>query len=238
MAVVERARAASEAQLKAAKALPAACLRAVFSSPESRLWAHRPLSGLLVEPLKTGISKPTLVGAEKFCLTLSAVRNGLLDLAARKPVDVTDSEAEGNWVRGGAFYIVRGNGNRSLVGRGALAPSSITPPVLYPDLLIQVTINPVLVVPEYLRFAWDSEVTRADIERRSRTSAGIYKINQANLAAVTFPLPPVAEQHRIAVTLNEQMASAEWVRKAIEEGLNAINRLPAALLRRAFAGGL
>ena len=36
MAVVERARAAAEAQLEAAKALPAAYLRAVFSSPEAQ----------------------------------------------------------------------------------------------------------------------------------------------------------------------------------------------------------
>jgi type I restriction enzyme S subunit len=236
MSVVARARAAAEAQLEAAKAIPAAYLRAVFSSPEARLWTQRPLGGLLVEPLKTGISKPTLAGAEKFCLTLSAVRNGLLDLAARKPVDVTDSEAEGNWVRGGAFYVVRGNGNPSLLGRGALSPSLITTPVLYPDLLIQVILDPALVASEYLRFAWDNEETREDIERRSRTSAGIYKINQANLASVTIPVPSLVEQQRIAGMLNEQMASAERARKAVEEELDAIKKLPAGLLHRAFSG--
>jgi hypothetical protein len=34
------------------------------------------------------------------------------------------------------------------------------------------------------------------------------------------------------------MASAERVRNAIEEELDAINKLPAALLRRAFNGEL
>jgi type I restriction enzyme S subunit len=38
--------------------------------------------------------------------------------------------------------------------------------------------------------------------------------------------------------LNEQMASAERAREAIEEELGAINKLPAALLRRAFNGEL
>jgi len=38
--------------------------------------------------------------------------------------------------------------------------------------------------------------------------------------------------------LNEQMASAERTRKAIEEELDAINKLPAAFLRRAFSGEL
>jgi hypothetical protein len=43
MVVVERARAATEAQLEAAKALPAAYLRAVFNSPEVQRWPRRRL---------------------------------------------------------------------------------------------------------------------------------------------------------------------------------------------------
>jgi type I restriction enzyme S subunit len=38
IAAVDRARAAAEAQLDAAKALPAAYLRAVFNNPEAQLW--------------------------------------------------------------------------------------------------------------------------------------------------------------------------------------------------------
>jgi type I restriction enzyme S subunit len=36
--------------------------------------------------------------------------------------------------------------------------------------------------------------------------------------------------------LREQMAAVEKARAAAEEGLNTINALPAALLRRAFKG--
>jgi type I restriction enzyme, S subunit len=53
-----------------------------------------------------------------------------------------------------------------------------------------------------------------------------------------IPLPPLAEQKRIAAILNEQMAAVERARKAAEEELETINRLPAALLRRAFEGEL
>jgi type I restriction enzyme S subunit len=48
----------------------------------------------------------------------------------------------------------------------------------------------------------------------------------------------LSEQQRIAAMLNEQVASAERARKAIEEELDAINKMPATLLRRAFAGEL
>jgi len=46
------------------------------------------------------------------------------------------------------------------------------------------------------------------------------------------------EQQRIAAGLQDQMAAVEKVRAAVEEELNTVNTLPAALLRRAFAGEL
>jgi len=52
-----------------------------------------------------------------------------------------------------------------------------------------------------------------------------------------IPLPPLAEHQRIAAVLCEQMAAVR-ARAAAEEELNTINVLPAALLRRAFAGEL
>ncbi len=58
------------------------------------------------------------------------------------------------------------------------------------------------------------------------------------LKVLEISLPPLAEQKRIAAILNEQMAAVERARKAAEEELETINRLPAALLRRAFAGEL
>lgn len=53
-----------------------------------------------------------------------------------------------------------------------------------------------------------------------------------------IPLPPLREQKRIAGILREQMASVERLRKALEEQLEAINKLPSALLRKAFNGEL
>lgn len=43
IAAVERARAAAEAPLEAAKALPAAYLHAVFNSPQAQQWPRKPL---------------------------------------------------------------------------------------------------------------------------------------------------------------------------------------------------
>jgi len=64
------------------------------------------------------------------------------------------------------------------------------------------------------------------------------KLNQALASNIYIPLPPLPEQQRIAAVLREQMAAVERARKAAEEELETINALPAALLRRAFAGEL
>jgi hypothetical protein len=43
-------------------------------------------------------------------------------------------------------------------------------------------------------------------------------------------------RRRIAAVLREEMAAVEQARAAVEEELQTINALPAALLRRAFSG--
>ena len=64
------------------------------------------------------------------------------------------------------------------------------------------------------------------------------KITRGQIQAQRVPIPEFSEQETVVGSLNEQMASAEKVRHAIEEELDAINKLPAALLRRAFNGEL
>ena len=56
------------------------------------------------------------------------------------------------------------------------------------------------------------------------------------LKSLEIFLPPLSEQRRIAGVLREQMAAVEKARAAADEEVNAINALPAALMRRAFNG--
>ena len=63
-------------------------------------------------------------------------------------------------------------------------------------------------------------------------------IGRKDLETLKIPLPPLSEQKRIAAILNEQMEAVEKARKATESQLEAINKLPAVLSRRAFKGEL
>jgi type I restriction enzyme S subunit len=232
LASAARARAAVAAQIDAAERIGVALLEEFFPSGENAL--DQPLDELLAAPLRTGLSKPMLPVSEFRCLTLSAVRNGALDFLASKPVDVTKAEAEANRVRPGAFYVVRGNGNRELVGRGALAPAGSETEMTFPDLLFEIVPDAGRLLPEFLRWAWESRRVRRQIEAKAQTSAGIYKINQGNLRQIRVPVPPLAEQVRHVHELQARCAATRRLIGALHEKRDALDSLPARFLASAF----
>jgi len=59
-------------------------------------------------------------------------------------------------------------------------------------------------------------------------------VTDKDVRGQSIPLPPLDEQQRIAVRLNEQMAAVESARRAAESQLRAARNLPAAYLREVF----
>jgi len=154
-----------------------------------------------------------------------------------KPVDVSDAEAKRYELRAGAFYVVRGNGNRSLVGRGGIAPENCEG-VIFPDLLFEVNPNPRILSTTFLRWAWDSYPVRSQIEEKSKTAAGIYKINQQNLASIELPIPPLLVQNQIAAYLSKEIAKVARIQSMIADEIAAVSAMSASYLRQAFTGNL
>ena len=68
------------------------------------------------------------------------------------------------------------------------------------------------------------------------SGATFSEVSKSALERFAIPLPPLAEQRRIATILKKQMAAVEKARAAAEEELDAIDAMPSALLRKAFAG--
>lgn len=81
-----------------------------------------------------------------------------------------------------------------------------------------------LVSPDFTRFADEASA-------RSRMP----KLNREQLFAYEFPLPPLDEQHRIALALKERLAVVEEARQAAQAQLDEIRQLPARLLAQAFS---
>ena len=195
-------------------------------------WDRPALATLLRSPLRTGISAAEVPDGLSG-LSLAAVRNGQLDLTPSKRVDVDAST--NRLVREGCFYIVRGNGRLDLVGRAGLAPRP-TIAVVFPDLLIEADLDPDKVHPEFFQLAG----THAKFGPMSRVAHGQPRVStrstSQNLGRVCVPIPSLGEQRRIAAELRERLAMIDAMEASIRAEQEAIDALPAALLRRAFDG--
>jgi len=235
LAAVEKARKACEEQLEAAKALPAAYLRTVFPRPGQELphgWRWVTLRQAC--ETKTGLRDPRSSADEAFVY-----------------VDISSIDTAGK-------RIVS---PKTLLGREA--PSRARKEIRAGDVIVSTTrpnLNAVALVPQELdgqicstgfcvlraTEALTSEVLFAYVQSAQFVDALSSLVTGALYPAVTdgqvfsqpIPLPPLAEQTRIAALLRERMAAAEKARRACEERLEAIRTLPAVVLRKAFNGEL
>ncbi|MBI3320327.1 MAG: restriction endonuclease subunit S [Candidatus Omnitrophica bacterium] len=229
LAAVERARSATEAQVEAAKALPAAYLRAVFNSPDAQWWPKTRLGEVIrqrqeiVHPHDRPNGRATFVGLE-YIERATGHRIGSLDLEM--------SELTGRKPR---FY-------KGDVVYGYLRP--------YLNKLWVAECDGLCSVDQYV---YTVDQKKADIffiasfmrspvylERApiNVTPGYLPRIRTEEVAGVELNLPPLPEQRRIASQLSAQMASAERLRRTLAEQLDVIDALPTALLRRAFRGTL
>ena len=92
-------------------------------------------------------------------------------------------------------------------------------------------------MPEWLHYYIRQSHILKDATRYFTGTVGQQRIPDSFLKNLEIPLPPLAEQERIAGLLARQMAAVEKARKAAEEKLAAARLLPPALLRDAFACG-
>jgi len=234
MAAVERARAAAEAQLEAAKALPAAYLRAVFFSPSALRWARRTLHE--VSKLLASKSIATDGDVEVQAITTACLSEGGFLIDGIKTARMWSRDVAECTLARGEVLIARSN-TAELVGRVAMFLGEPIGAVAS-DLTIRIRPTHDITaefLTAYLSFLYQTGYWK---ERAGGASGSMKKITREQIQAQHIPVPDIDVQRRIALKLKEEMVSAKRGRMAIEEELVAINRLPAALLRRAFAGEL
>ena len=234
-AALERAR----ANLKRYRAavLNAACSgRLVPTEADSRRLINLTIADLIREPLANGRSVPD--AKEGFpVLRLTALKNGRIDTSASKIGDWSEDQARRFLIAKDDFMVARGNGSIRLVGRGGLVENS-PDSVAFPDTMIRLRLDTSKIVPRFLRIIWDAGSIRKQIESTARTTAGIHKINQQDIASMVVPVPPLAEQHRIVAEVERRLSVVERMEAEIAAGLRRAERLRQAILHRAFTGRL
>lgn len=204
---------------------------ALPSLPEGWCWAT--VDQLLSEPLVNGRS---VKSADRGfpVLRLTSLQNGSINLNERKIGAWSARDARRFLVRLDDFFVSRGNGSIRLVAVGGLV-RELPEPIAFPDTLIRIR----LFYGIDLRFfaaTWNSRILRRQLEQKAKTTAGIFKVNQDDLATCVLPLPPSAEQIRIRDATESLAADCQCVADMVSRTCRHVETLSQSVLERAFAG--
>jgi type I restriction enzyme S subunit len=236
LAAVERARAAAEAQLQAAKALPAAYLREVFESEEARGWPKVRL-GDHVTKIGSGI---TPLGGQSTYLNsgvpLIRSQNVHMNRFAFEGLAYISSEQDAEMEPSRVLLKdILLNITGASIGRVCVVPSELCPAnvnqhvsIIRPDGSFH---------PEFISFF----ISTPDFQKSimdMQSGATRQALTKTLIEDFQIPKPPFETQNRVSLKLIEQMKTVAQTQKVLEAQLAAIEQLPAALLQRAFAGEL
>lgn len=234
MTAVQRAKAATEAQLKAAKDLPSAYLHTVFDSPEAQGWptiALGQISKLLPSKSISSGGDTQVLAITTACLTESGFQPSGIKVARMRQQDALECH-----VSKGEVLIARSN-TANLVGRVTMF-SGEPEGAVASDLTIRIWPSQAILSPfltTYLSFLFVSGYWR---ERAGGASASMKKITRTQILDLQVPLPSLSDQRQVLTNFAERIENVVRVQKALEEQLSAIDDLPSILLRQAFSGKL
>ncbi len=211
MVSVEKARAAAKVRLEAAKALPAAYLRTVFESEETKEWQHRRLGDVL--RVKSGSFLPA----------------NSMNTSGKYPV------YGGNGINGyhDSFMFEE---PKIIIGRVGAQCGCICVSEPYS----WITDNALYVSEKLIPFENEFMallLTQLDLNGKANSMAQPLVTGKI-IYDVEVPLPNTDKQKQIAIILTDRFDATENLSAGIEGELRTINALPTALLRQAFSGGL
>lgn len=150
------------------------------------LFSEKPRNGLSPEANAEGVGYPTL--------SIGAVRDGQIVAEGNvKYAVIGQDEAEKFRLKKGDVLIVRGNGNRNLVGRCGVV-DDVPEGCFYPDLLIRIKFDEAKLRSQFACLQWNSSTAHRRLLARAKSTNGIWKVNGQDLRQHTLAVPPIDEQ--------------------------------------------
>lgn len=208
----------------------------------ARLWAsteRQTLAGLLAEPIRNGLS---VAGSEQPpgqpALRLSALRGTIVNLSDVRYIPIDPDRANKYRIEAGDILVSRGNGTLSLVGKASRVGEATGEYPILPDTAFRLRPDSALVCSEWLLYVWNSPDVRHQIESVARTTAGIWKISQRDLAQIQIPVASLEDQRQIAAAIGIASARADRLEAEAARARALLDRLKAAILAKAFRGEL
>ncbi len=200
-----------------------------YELPKSWEWVR--LGTILCFGPTNGFS-PTAVDYETpfRSLTLSATTSGVFKGKFSKFIANEIPDESPLWLEDGDILVQRGN-TIEYVGVPAVYRGG-SKQFIYPDLMMKLRVFSALSV-SYTYWAMSAETSRQYLRSKaSGTSSTMPKISQETVRNLPFPLPPLAEQHRIVAKIDQLMALCDAMENQITSATHKQTTLLTALMAR------
>ncbi len=220
-----------EAKKKAAELIPAV-FNDMFGDPETnpRGWSRHPLSA--VAEVISGVAKGRKLdpgeAVEVPYMRVANVKDGYLDLAEVKTIEIKRSEVEKLLLHPGDLLMTEG-GDPDKLGRAALWAGEIDGCV-HQNHVFKVRSDRSCVSPTYLRALAGSAYGKAYFLSVAKKTTGIASINKTQLSAFPVPLPTLPLQR----AFERRVQGAETILRQQAEALKKATATFDAILSRAF----
>lgn len=184
------------------------------------------LIGDAVIDTKNGWS-PNCNGGDQKVLSLSCLKNGIIDYSAVKYTSEVKNNLDRYFVKEGDFFYSRGN-TKELVALAAIAPYPMEN-VIFPDLLTRVVFDISKIVPKFAVYLFNSNLGRRyfGVVPEGGTPSMI-KVSADYMKSFKIPfMGDIKTQMEIVEELDQQMQALEGVRLLKFEAERRINEISA-----------
>lgn len=179
---------------------------------------------------------PEYTGEERLYLRVANVKDGLLDLGDVQRMPFEDGEFEKYQLKTGDVLVSEGQ-SPELVGQSALylgAPN----PCAFQATLHRFRPDSTSVLPRYAETVFRAWVRGGVFRKRCIVTTNIGHLTLGRFKSVPFPLPPLAEQHRIVAEVDRRLSVLDAIEVTVNADLARCARLRQSILKRAFEGRL
>lgn len=165
-------------------------------------------------------------------LGVGNVYRGRLDLANVKKFELAAGELDRFRLLPQDILVVEGNGSASEIGRCAVWNGEIEDCV-HQNHIIRCRPK-ALELTAYAALYLNSPDGMAEMKRLAITSAGLFSLSVGKIRKIPFPLPPLAEQHRIVAKVDALMALCDRLEASLTANAATRRHLLDALLAEAL----
>ena len=187
--------------------------------------------------IKYGTSKKSEYGLNGTpILRIPNIENGRINDKDLKYTLLDEKEYNTLRLKENDILIIRSNGSVSLVGQSAIVTNKHEN-YSYAGYLIRIRLNEKY-NSDYLNYIFKSDFIRNQMIDTSRSTSGVNNINSKEIQELDIPDVEISEQREIVRRVESLFAKADVIEARYHKLKQKVDKLPQAILHKAFKGEL